>query len=420
MFYVSQIQNQLVWDAYGNAIGKCEDILTGFVKINFPPIVAISLSRKNNHDSKLIPSSIINSFYPSIVINTPEYEIPEFLPEGNELWLVKHVMDHQIVDMEGRRVVRVNDIQIALQKLIYVVTGIDVGGRGLIRRLGLEKVAEKITKFLKIPFQKNVIAWKDVAYIPEKDPLRLNVTREKISKLRPADIAAILNDLDRNTSQYLMEKLDNEVLADTLEESPVKTQVEVLGHLDSERAADILEEMEPDEAADLLADLPTETSNQLLGLMEKEDAKDIKRLLDYPEDSAGGIMTTEFAWIPDDITIGESLNYLRTSKSAQEIQDMYYVYVLNPNRKLIGEISLRDIVMTDPKTSVKELLNTELVYVHPLTPQTEVAYLVAKYDLLAMPVVDEQSHVMLGIVTLDDAIDTVLPTAYKKRLPRFF
>ena len=420
MFYISQIQNKLIWDAYGNSLGKCEDVLTGYVKSDFPPIVAIAMKSKDAEDAVLISCASISSFFPSIVINTPAHKMQHYSPKGNELWLIKQVLDHQIVDVEGRRVVRVNDIQIALMQDKYVVTGVDIGGGGLLRRLGLEPLGKKITELLKRPAYQGIIAWKDVAYLAQKDPLQLNMTHEKISKLRPADIAAILNDLDRNTSQSLLEKMDDEVLADTLEESPVKTQVEIISHLDSERAADILEEMEPDEAADLLAEVPAETSKELLGLMEKEDAKDIRNLLKYPEDSAGGIMTTDFAWIPDNLNVANSLEYLRNSKDAQEISDMYYVYILDTSKKLMGEASLRDLVMANPKTEVRTLMNPEPVFVHPLTPQADVAYLIAKYDLLAVPVIDEQSQIMLGIVTLDDAIDTVLPTAYKKRLPRFF
>jgi Mg/Co/Ni transporter MgtE len=184
-----------------------------------------------------------------------------------------------------------------------------------------------------------------VAYIQEKDPLRLNKSQEKISKLPPADIAMILNDLDRVTTQKLIEKMDNEVVADTLEESPSKTQIEVLSNLESERAADILEEMEPDEAADLLADLPKETSAELLGLMESDEAEDVRRLLYYPPESAGGIMTTEYGWILNGLKVGDAIAFLRSSKDAQEVEDMYYIHVLDKQEELKGVIYLRDLVM---------------------------------------------------------------------------
>jgi Mg/Co/Ni transporter MgtE len=229
-----------------------------------------------------------------------------------------------------------------------------------------------------------------------------------------------MNGLDRNTSRTFLESMDDETLADTLEESPTKTQIEVLSNLDSERAADILEEMDPDEAADLLADLPEETSSELLELMNEDNAEHVRSLLDFPPDSAGGIMTTEFGWINTGLTIGEAISFLRSSKEAQEVEDMYYIYVLDDQKQLNGVVYLRDLVMASPEVQVDALMNADPVSVSPNAQQDEVAYLMAKYNLVSIPVVDEENGKMIGIVTLDDAIDYVLPTAYKKRLPRFF
>lgn len=419
MIYISKIIDKEVWDAYGARMGKCTDILAGLSKKQFPPIVAIQVKRDDG-DLKLLAASHIGTLFPSIALNVPQTKISDFEEKGNELFLKKQVLDHQIVDMEGRRVVRVNDIQIAFTQNEYVLTGVDVGNLGLLRRLGLEGFYIRIARlFGKLP-QKSVIAWNDVVHIEEKDPLQLVKSKEMISRLPPADIAAILEDLDRVSGQSLMENMDNEVLADALEESPLKTQIEVLSNMDFERAADILEEMEPDEAADLLADLPTEASQNLLELMEDEEAQDVRSLLDYPPDTAGGIMTTDFGWIPENLTVIQAMEYLRRSEEAQDVEDMYYIYVLDQNEALKGVIYLRDLVMTDPEKKVDEIMNRDTISVFPTESQEEVAYFMAKYDLLSIPVIEEGTDRMLGIVTLDDAIDTVLPTAYKKRLPRFF
>jgi Mg/Co/Ni transporter MgtE len=178
--------------------------------------------------------------------------------------------------------------------------------------------------------------------------------------------------------------------------------------------------MGPDEAADLLADLPTQTTERLLDLMEDADAEDVRALLAYPEDSAGGIMTTEFAYAPCEMTVGETLAYLRQSEDARDDEVMYYVYLLDKADVLHGVVSLRDLVMAPPDAATDSLIELDPVTVTPLTSQRDVAYLVAKYNVLALPVVEEESGVMLGIVTVDDALDAVLPTAWKKRLPRFF
>lgn len=419
MFYISEILEKKIWDRWGKEIGYCKDILICSDEQDFPKIIAISIKDKDG-DISFIPTGIVSSLYPSIVLKTYAADLIPFSPRGHELYLRYQVLDHQIVDIEGRRVVRVNDIQIAYIQDGYVITGVDTGNSGLLRRIGLECVYNFIQKKFKKSNSTKIIPWKDILYVEEKDPLMLKTTQEKISRLPPADIASILNDLDRMTGQSLLNKMDDETLADTLEESPARTQIAVLSTMDSERAADILEQMEPDEAADLLASLPDETTVELLNLMEKDDADDLRVLLEFPPDSAGGIMTTEYAWIPNGLHADEAIAFLQSSTEAQEVEDMYYIYILDMKKNLEGVIYLRDLVMTNPDKKIDDLMDSSPIFVNPLTTQHETAYLVAKYNLLSIPVIDNESGVMLGIVTLDDALDSVLPTAYKKRLPRFF
>jgi len=419
MLYLSQIQGRKVWDVWSRPVGRCADILVGNLEQPFPTVVALAL-KDHGAPARFIPASQISELFPNVVLKVPREDIQPYEPSGDELPLGERVMDRQIVDTEGRRVVRVNDLQIARVKDRFCLTGVDVGGRGLLRRLGVERPAAAIARLLGRRLPESVIPWEDVAPLQHEDPLRLRISRDKISHLPPADIAAILNDLDRRTSQALLARLDDETLADALEESPPEVQVAALSQLAPERAADILEEMGPDEAADLLADLPAETSARLLELMEDEEAEDVQALLGYPEDTAGGIMTTEFAWVPTGLRAAEALDYLRRSPDAQDDEAMHHVYILDDERRLRGVVSLRDLVMAPPDRPLEEEADASPLTVDPLTPQEDVAYLVAKYDLLAVPVVDAETGEMLGIVTVDDAIDTVLPTAWKKRLPRLY
>lgn len=420
MLYLSQVQNQRVWDAFGRPVGRCQDVLVGHVDSPFPPVLALAL-RDGDGTPKHIAADQISSLFPSITLNVPAEQVRPYHPTGDELWLADRVLDRQIVDTEGRRVVRVNDVQLARVRDRYCLTGVDIGGRGLLRRLGLEGAILAAAKAFGRSLPEGALPWEDVAPLSRDDPLRLRISRDKISQLPPADIAAILNDLDRPTGEAILTGLDNETLADALEESPAGVQVAVLSHMDPERAADILEEMDPDEAADLLADLPDVTSSNLLDLMENEDAADVAALLGYPEDTAGGIMTTEFAWVPTGLRAGEALEYLRSSEDAREDESMHYVYVLDSEKQLQHVMTLRDLVLAPPEEPVEAIAEPAdaPVTVGPYTPQKEVAYLIAKYDLLAVPVVSDETQAMLGIVTVDDAIDAVLPTAWKKRLPRF-
>ncbi len=417
MLYVSQMQNRQVWDAWGQPVGRCADVLIGAMDQAFPPVRALLL---RGDDDRFIPASCVSSLYPSITLNVPQDKCLPYTPTGDELRLMDRVLDRQIVDTEGRRVVRVNDLQLARVGDQYCLTGVDVGGRGLLRRLGIEGFGQAVSRLLGRSWQTGIIPWEDVAPLHQEDPLRLRVSHDRIIQLPPADLAAILNDLDHHTGAALMQTFSNETLADALEESPAEVQVAVLSHMEPERAADILEEMDPDEAADLLADLPEQTSEQLLSLMEEDDAAEVRSLLAYPEESAGGIMTTEFAHAPIGLCAGELLDYLRRSEDARDDEVMYYIYLVDEDHRLRGVISLRDLVMAAPDADLTPWIDLDPVTVDPSTPQKEVAYMVAKYDLLAMPVVDPDSGALLGIVTVDDAVDTVLPTAWKKRLPRFF
>jgi len=419
MIYFSQLINQQVWDGFGSVVGKLEDVLIDATERKMPPIVALSL-KKNVSKISYISAYQIASLWPSITLSVGIDRIKPYTPTGHELLLLDRVLDQQIVDTEGKRLVRVNDLQLARAGNQFVLTGVDVSGQGLLRRLGLEKIGSAMGKLFNRSPDTVVIPWEFVASIEHDDPLRLSVSQNKIVKMPPADIAAIVDELDRHTTTALLQGFTNETLADTLEESSPDLQMTILSNMSQERAADILEEMDPDEAADLLADLPNGTSEALLSLMEKDEALDVRTLLTYPEDTAGGIMTTEFAHVPNNISVQEAIDYLRKSEEAIEDEVMYYVHILDENQQLRGVVTLRDLVMANPASDLHQWEQIEQITVEPLTPQEEVAYFIAKYDLLSIPVIDPENNQMLGIVTVDDAIDVVLPTAWKKRLPRLF
>ena len=418
MIYLSSLLNQKVWDAFGHVVGHVEDFLVSHTDQAMPPIDAILLKKEKNN-VRQIDGNQIATLWPSITLNVDIRDLKAYQPHGHELHLKQRVLDQQIVDTEGKRLVRVNDVVIARKNQQYLVTGVDTGMRGLLRRLGLDVPSKYFAKLFKIKLTSQIIAWEDVASIEHDDPLRLKVSQERLVQMEPVDIAAILDGLDHHTSKAILQGFDDEILADTLEQSSFEVQQAVLASMEPERAADVLEAMDPDEAADLLADLDDEQSEELLSLMEDEDEEEMRRLLAYPEDSAGGIMTTEFAWVPAEYTVEKALIHLRTSEEAKEDEFMYYLYILDEEHKLEGVVSLRDLVTAPLEKPLSEWADDDIVHVEPQTHQNETAYLVAKYDLLAIPVIEPESHRMLGIVTVDDALDTVLPTAWKKRLPRF-
>jgi magnesium transporter len=287
----------------------------------------------------------------------------------------------------------------------------------ILRRIGIEKVTRWITSLLHLPDSQTFISWDDVELLRHDPFMRLRVPVEKISELHPADVAEIISDMNRLESGQLLEALNMEQLADTLEEVETDFQADLVENMSDEKVADILEEMEPDEAADLLAELPEERSRGLLALMEREEREDVRKLLSYPEDSAGGIMTTEYACVPPDVTAEEAIRYLR--ENATDAETLFYVYVTDTQEHLLGVFSLKDLIFAEPTLRVEEFMESRVKCVRLLDEQDDVAQVITKYDLLAIPVVDGQ-NVMHGIVTADDALDKIIPTAWKKRLPRFY
>jgi Mg2+ transporter MgtE len=262
-----------------------------------------------------------------------------------------------------------------------------------------------------------VISWEDVELLPGDQLVRLKVPGAKIAELYAADLAEIISHLSPSESSKFLESLDLKTVADTLEEVEPEFQATLVETMSDEKVADVLDEMAPDEAADLLAELPEGRSQDLLNLMGEDEAADVRKLLAYPEDSAGGIMSTDFIAVGPDLTAAQAISVIR--ETAPETETIYSVYVIDSEGRLLGVFSLRDLVLAKPDTPVVEFMHRRVVSAHLLDSQDEVAQAVSKYNLMAVPVVDDQERIH-GIVTADDALDKVIPTAWKKRLPRWY
>jgi magnesium transporter len=342
-----------------------------------------------------------------------EEDAPSFELKEDDVLLSRDVLDKQIIDTDGARVVRVNDVELIRVNGTIYVSNVDISWLGIIRRMGLVGLA----KFLTSRSKQKGISWEDVELLRRDQSMRLRVAAEKLHDLHPADLAEIVSDLNRLESGQLLDSLDVKHLADTLEEVEPEFQAELIEHMSDEKVADVLEEMEPDEAADLLGDMPKDRKEDLLALMEEEDAEDVRKLMAYPEESAGGIMTTEYASIRPNLTAAEAIQLLRGM--AEEVETMFYVYVVDENEHLIGAFSLSDLIFAPPEQNVSNFMTDRIITVNLTDDQETVAQTVAKYDLIAVPVVDDQNR-LHGIVTADDALDKIIPTAWKKRLPRFY
>jgi CBS domain-containing protein len=352
-----------------------------------------------------------------IALTKAARDVVPYEPLPQDLYLARDVLDRQIIDVNGVRVVRANDVELTRVEGTFYVANVDIGSVGLMRRLGLPKAAQRLAGKLGRGVLPGAVPWSDIELVPGNEPIRLKVPGDKITDLHPADLAEILSDLSRAESSKLLEALDVETVADALEEVEPDFQASLVETMPNEKVADVLEEMGPDEAADLLAELPEDRSQELLSLMERDEADDVRRLLAYAVDTAGSIMTTEFATVSPELTAAQAIAALR--ETASEAETIFYVYVTGPGDLLLGVFSLRQLIMAQPSAPVSEIMERRLVAVGPLDRQDSVAQVVAKYDLLAVPVVDKEGHI-LGIVTADDALDKIIPTGWKKRIPRLY
>ena len=417
MAFLSEILGHTITDIDGRYIGKLEDLIAREPADAVRPIVD-AVVIKDRNKTTIIPYILVMAlFAPSIPLKCRADEITAYDPSENDIFLSRDVLDKQIIDTDGARVVRVNDLELIRVNGTLYVGNVDIGMMGIFRRLGIANVTQRLTSTLHLSSPQTYISWDDVELLRHDPFMRLRVPVESIAELHPADVAEIISDMNKLESGELLEALDMEQLADTLEEVETEFQANLVENMSDEKVADLLEEMEPDEAADLLAELPEARSRGLLELMNKEDSDDVRKLLSYPEDFAGGIMTTEYAYVPPDVTAEEAIRYLR--QNASDAETLFYVYVTDSQDHLMGVFSLKGLIFADPTAKVTDFMEDRVKTVHLTDEQDEVAQVITKYDLLAIPVVDDQ-NVMHGIVTADDALDKIIPTAWKKRLPRFY
>lgn len=416
MAFVSELIGRPVTDVDGQRVGVLKDLVAKYWQsLPHPVIEAIVIEHRK--EARVIPYTAVAVLLSSAIpLNCHLDDIQPYPLDDEVIYLAQDVLDKQIIDINGMRVVRVNDLELVRVNGNVFVSNVDIGSHGILRRIGLGQLAQDAAAFLGRQPRQNFISWDNVELLRDQF-MRLKVPSEKIAELHPADIAQIISDLNRAEGRQLLDTLDVKQLAEALEEVETDFQASLVQSMADEKVADVLEEMSPDEAADLLAELPKERSADLLALMKKAEAAEVRKLLAYPEDCAGGIMTTEFASIPPSLTAGEAIQALRDT--AGEAETLFYVYVTDAQKHLVGVFSLSDLVLAQPKTPVTDFMHKRAIRVNLEDDQDKVAQLIAKYNLLAVPVVDDENR-LHGIVTADDALDKIIPTAWKKRLPRLY
>lgn len=345
-------------------------------------------------------------------LNINEHRIKPFELGADDFSVRQMLWDKQIVDVDGAKVVRVNDVHMLIGEKQYIVH-VDVGGTGLLRRLGFEPVAKSMMKLVRSPLKDDLISWKFVQPVMDHEdggPVRLNVAAERLGDMHPGEFADILEDLNIDQRRVMVSMVDPETLAEALEETDDDVQKSILEAMDPEVAADVLEEMEPSQAADLLASLEPESSEPIFEEIESEEQEELSELMTYEENTAGSLMTTDFIELNVNTTVGETMDKIR--EAADEIESYYYVYVHDDDGKLVGALSLRHLIQRDPALKLENILQSKLVTLELDAPMHEIAELFLRYNFLFMPVVNEHG-MQKGVVGFKDSMDELLPSIYK-------
>jgi CBS domain-containing protein/sporulation protein YlmC with PRC-barrel domain len=401
---LTELLGSKVYDAEGAIRGRVREVA---LTLQEDPARISTLIVKTRTGNCLLAFHAVKSINGGVRAGTKADDWPRDSGMEGLFLLERDLLDQQVIDVNGRKVVRVNDVDLLEEVIgnhvVLKVGSVDVGARGAIRRLLKGVVPNTALHVLLRRIPPRAIPWEFVDLI-ETDParrVRLKISHDRLAKLHPADIADIVEELAPDEREAVFETLDEEVAAEALEEVEPKLQKAIVESLDSDRAADIVEEMDPDAAADLLKDLPEERTEEILEEMAPEEREEVSGLLSFEENSAAGRMTTEYISLGEDATAEEAIGALRNFEGGVETVSTFFV--VDAESKLVAAVPLAKLVLAEGQERLVSLAQAPLITCHPDARETEVAELFDKYNLLTLPVVDDEKH-LVGVITSDDVI----------------
>jgi len=402
MPYLSQVLNIKVEDSADNVIGKLQDILIAPKPGMYDPIELILI--KNKKKEFCIPYSAIDTFSTkevSLKTMLSKTEILE-VPDNHYTWLKRDVYDQQIVDVEDARVVRVNDLRLGKIKGEMKVLAIGVGFKSLLRRLGMDKL--DIFNFFKV----NLIEWRKTQLV--KNGLQIDTLSKEMKTLHPADLANIIEDLTLDQGRELVSSLDDKSAAEVVEELDPELQKILVDHLGPEKASTILKKMSIDEIVDLMQMLPKSEVGEYLSYLESKKQDEVEELIRYDDDSAGGLMTTDYVAVNPDQTVRDVINVIE--KISASMRFILYVYVLDENKKLLGAVSMRKLLIEKEDVKMKDIYKplSSISVLDIDDKLNDIVELMTKYNLFTAAVIS-QAGKMKGLVSIDDVMRELKPNA---------
>jgi magnesium transporter len=409
-FYLSRIIGKNVLDSQGKSLGVVRDLLILFDQTNQPferPFVT-GIKLKKGKQVGIYSFEHFRVEKTKGKIRVTCRQLAELAPEtiNMGLFLADVILDKQIVDLNGRKLVRVNDVRLVSVSQSTHVVAVDIGIEGLLRRIGISRQLKWLLSLFKVSIPSKFILWEDVEAVDFSNlNIKLSKSYSKLHTLHPSDLADIIEELGKRSSTEVFSALDEEKAADVLEELETETQVHIIETLSVEKVADVLDKMPADEVADILDALEDEKAELLLKEMEADTSEEVRELLEYPHNTVGSIMSTEVLSFNKYNTVDDVIRELRIKKP--EAEELYNLFVTDEKEELVATFSLRDLVVSAPDAKIGQIMKPSPVYLYDDQKIDDIAEIISKYSLLAIPVVDSNS-ILQGMVVIDDVVEDLI------------
>ncbi|WP_416175806.1 magnesium transporter MgtE N-terminal domain-containing protein [Clostridium sp.] len=412
-FFLSKVLHKKVYNELNEFVGKLWDI---YVSTDLGMPRAIAYQIKNGSEISNCEFKNINFYEDGDKIIIKGEGLRDIMLQKYSYLLSKHLLDRQIVDINGKKLVRVNDLRITEMAGEYRVVAVDVGVLAIARRLGIEKLIKKLSEKFNKKLEDSLIVWDSVESLEMVSKnLKLSVPYKKLSKLHPADLADIVEDMDVNYRKRVFENLDKDLTADTLEEIESDMQVDILENLSQDKKSEVLKNMPNDEIADMLDEVDNETAWNILLNMDKGDADEVRSLMDYKEETVGSIMNTDFISFNINITVGQTIDILKQTNPDDEV--CHYIYVTDSMGKIEGVVSLKNLILSNSNSKLKDIMSSSIEKINHNKNIEEAIEVCTKYNLLSIPVVDDEEK-LCGIVIMNDLVEKILIPNWRKKLKK--